>query len=447
MIPTLSYATLATHTSRDDCWVAVRGRVFDVSQFLSRHPGGAGVLLGTAGQDGTDVFGQFHRDEEVLSILPLVGVITADAFTSSSSSSIALASAATTAADTTTTTAAAATAIAAAPIAMPLPPPLAPCCFFLARGSCKSEPCRYSHPAVDDGVSPCSFGATCRLGHKTRVLPASASVLSQQAFWHAYWADGGRLGSAPADRDARLLRSQLEPWPTNVLRQRLADHFPHAADGAPVHTMSRAHVMNALLAAYAQAGPRRVQCYEGIPVRADLCDALLAALRNWERQHPHNNRPALNAQSYMILRSPAEFGSKDSKNALAAAAKIEEWTELWCLATAALTEADPLFAASFTALAVTCNIVGSPHIDKQNTGPFYGLALGDFAAGTGALCVEADWQTVAHVNTRCRLGKVDGRFPHWVDGPYEGTRYSLIYYQTEGQHTPPTQVVFATAVD
>ena len=40
----------------------------------------------------------------------------------------------------------------------------------------------------------------------------------------------------------------------------------------------------------------------------------------------------------------------------------------------------------------------------------------------------------ATVNTKNRLGKVDGRYPHWV-APYDQQkeRYSLIYYQTTGE--------------
>jgi hypothetical protein len=49
------------------------------------------------------------------------------------------------------------------------------------------------------------------------------------------------------------------------------------------------------------------------------------------------------------------------------------------------------------------------------------------------------------VNTANRLGKVDGRFPHWV-APYEASteeRFSLIYYQTAGAYTPPGPAVFS----
>jgi hypothetical protein len=57
-------------------------------------------------------------------------------------------------------------------------------------------------------------------------------------------------------------------------------------------------------------------------------------------------------------------------------------------------------------------------------------------------CVELDPVTVAAVDTRNRLGKVDGRNPHWV-APYEGERFSLIYYQTLGVPLPMSSVVFS----
>jgi ribosomal protein S18 acetylase RimI-like enzyme len=93
-----------------------------------------------------------------------------------------------------------------------------------------------------------------------------------------------------------------------------------------------------------------------------------------------------------------------------------------------------VFAESFTALAVTHGFQGSPHIDKQNIGPFFALSVGDFADGQGGIMVECDARVVAEINTKNRLGKVDGRYPHWV-APYEkgAERYSLIFYQTEGQ--------------
>ena len=41
---------LARHRSRGSCWIAIEGRVFDVTEFLSTHPGGVKLLLQHAWQ-------------------------------------------------------------------------------------------------------------------------------------------------------------------------------------------------------------------------------------------------------------------------------------------------------------------------------------------------------------------------------------------------------------
>merc|ERR1712194_331820 len=83
-------------------------------------------------------------------------------------------------------------------------------------------------------------------------------------------------------------------------------------------------------------------------------------------------------ETYMILRSPAEFKQRvgmGSRSALAAKKKYEQNERLWQLAAAAMASVDPEFATNFTGLAVTQGFKGSPHIDTTNTGPFYGLSL------------------------------------------------------------------------
>ncbi|NP_001295135.1 cytochrome b5 isoform B [Solanum lycopersicum] len=44
------------HNTKDDCWVVIDGKVYDVSSYLDEHPGGDDVLLGVTGQDATDEF-------------------------------------------------------------------------------------------------------------------------------------------------------------------------------------------------------------------------------------------------------------------------------------------------------------------------------------------------------------------------------------------------------
>ena len=127
---------------------------------------------------------------------------------------------------------------------------------------------------------------------------------------------------------------------------------------------------------------------------------------------------------------------------------MEGNARLWDLALRAMEEADPEFAERCSEIAVTFGFVGSPHIDRQNASPFYGLAVGEFAEGTGCVCVECSPRILARVNTRNRLGRIDGRWPHWV-GEYnvEEERFSLIYYDTMSAYQTPGPAIFEIPCD
>ncbi|XP_019864664.1 cytochrome b5 reductase 4 isoform X2 [Aethina tumida] len=51
---------LATHDKETDCWIAIRGRVFNVTAYLPFHPGGVEELMKGAGKDATTLFDQVH---------------------------------------------------------------------------------------------------------------------------------------------------------------------------------------------------------------------------------------------------------------------------------------------------------------------------------------------------------------------------------------------------
>ncbi|KAM9156112.1 cytochrome b5 reductase 4-like isoform 3-T3 [Pangshura tecta] len=52
---------LAKHSKKDDCWICIRGLVYNVTPYMEYHPGGGDELMRAAGTDGTDLFDQVHR--------------------------------------------------------------------------------------------------------------------------------------------------------------------------------------------------------------------------------------------------------------------------------------------------------------------------------------------------------------------------------------------------
>eukprot|EP00250_Pteridium_aquilinum_P034909 c8301_g1_i1 orf=348-746(-) len=52
----LSFSLLAEHSTCEDCWLLIGGKVYDVTKFLEEHPGGDDVLLSATGKDATDDF-------------------------------------------------------------------------------------------------------------------------------------------------------------------------------------------------------------------------------------------------------------------------------------------------------------------------------------------------------------------------------------------------------
>ena len=274
--------------------------------------------------------------------------------------------------------------------------------------------------------------------------------------------ESDRVGISPAVRDATLLRSQLEPWSTMALRRRLVSDFgqeftPDGRSWAD-EDRTRGQVMNRLLACYQEEANdkqnqptcdrdengRLIVHVSGQKLDELLCNKLLHTLTEvWASSSTTCNRerPSICADNYMILCSPSIFDPMSQK-AAKAAGKLKRHQALWDIAFEALNSVDPIFASQYTAVAVTHNFIGSPHIDKQNCGPFYGLSLGNFEEG-GNIMVECSARVLASVNTKNSMARCDGRFPHWVS-PYNhaNDRYSLIYYRTEGNIDPIGPAVF-----
>lgn len=77
-VPHVSRLEVSRHSSPGNCWIIIRSQVYDVSRFLSEHPGGAGIILRYAGRDATAAYDEIHAPgiaEENLSEESLMGVL------------------------------------------------------------------------------------------------------------------------------------------------------------------------------------------------------------------------------------------------------------------------------------------------------------------------------------------------------------------------------------
>ncbi|EUC29216.1 hypothetical protein COCCADRAFT_40371 [Bipolaris zeicola 26-R-13] len=82
--PCLSFEDVRAHNSRESCWVVIKNQVWNVTDFLTSHPGGADTILRYAGQDATEIYNEIHAPgmlEETLAENPRESTLeeTADA--------------------------------------------------------------------------------------------------------------------------------------------------------------------------------------------------------------------------------------------------------------------------------------------------------------------------------------------------------------------------------
>ena len=47
---------VSEHNTKDSCWIVANNNVYDVTKFISRHPGGKFPILSKAGTDTTNHF-------------------------------------------------------------------------------------------------------------------------------------------------------------------------------------------------------------------------------------------------------------------------------------------------------------------------------------------------------------------------------------------------------
>lgn len=60
---TYTMEEVAKHNTKQDCWIVIRGMVYDVTDFLKIHPGGSNIMISVAGEDATEYFEELHKEE------------------------------------------------------------------------------------------------------------------------------------------------------------------------------------------------------------------------------------------------------------------------------------------------------------------------------------------------------------------------------------------------
>ncbi|KAL0003650.1 hypothetical protein SO802_011211 [Lithocarpus litseifolius] len=72
-MPTLSklysMQEASEHNTKDDCWVVIDGKVYDVTTYLDEHPGGDDVVLAATGKDATEEFEDAGHSESAKELM------------------------------------------------------------------------------------------------------------------------------------------------------------------------------------------------------------------------------------------------------------------------------------------------------------------------------------------------------------------------------------------
>lgn len=53
---------VAEHWQESDCWIIIGNKVYDVTRFLAKHPGGSGIISAEGGNDVTTIFHDCHDE-------------------------------------------------------------------------------------------------------------------------------------------------------------------------------------------------------------------------------------------------------------------------------------------------------------------------------------------------------------------------------------------------
>jgi cytochrome b involved in lipid metabolism len=63
-VASFTMAEVATHATAQSCWSVVDATIYDLTAWISQHPGGAAKILAICGKDGSQAFNGMHGSNE-----------------------------------------------------------------------------------------------------------------------------------------------------------------------------------------------------------------------------------------------------------------------------------------------------------------------------------------------------------------------------------------------
>lgn len=67
--PVIKLEDLKAHSTKDDLYILIHGKVYAAAKFLDEHPGGDEVILAEAGKDATEAFEDVGHSDEAREVL------------------------------------------------------------------------------------------------------------------------------------------------------------------------------------------------------------------------------------------------------------------------------------------------------------------------------------------------------------------------------------------
>lgn len=59
---TFTLSEVASHSTQDDCYLTIDKKVYDVTAYFGKHPGGNQSILDRCGTEATGIFSQIHSN-------------------------------------------------------------------------------------------------------------------------------------------------------------------------------------------------------------------------------------------------------------------------------------------------------------------------------------------------------------------------------------------------